>query len=349
MNPQSILSICIPTYNRAECLRQILDKMIPVCKENNILIYISDNASPDNTEEVGIKYASDYDFIHYHRHTENIGPDDNFEFVLKMADTKYRWLMSDTCYVDDIVDLMEVISDYDLDACIVTDPLWRKSRSWFLPKEMILYDNSIDVMQEMGWHLTWISCMIYNKRLVESFDFMRYKNSSFNQTALIFEPTANKICKICYNPKVTVSNLPSQGKESGWHYQVFDVMYRQWYLLIMSLPLYYPYEIKKKCIEDNARLPLMLNNFYHLKRRSEGKWTIGDLYRNRFFVKQSKADYFFLFLIGILPRPLVWIFYHSCNIFIRSIGYIKRLISDKVNIILFNNGTTNFVDMHTYL
>lgn len=305
MNKDALLSICIPTYNRADWLDQILANMLPVCVENAIQVFISDNASPDNTEEVGKKYASQYELVHYYRHPENIGPDDNFEYVLKMADTQYRWLMSDTCYVDDVADLMDDLSQHDYDACIVSDPYFKGSRSWCLPRQKVVYDDSISVMKEIGWHLTWISCMIYSQRLVDSMDFRRYKDSSFNQAALIFEPTANRKCLICFTPNVEVKNLPSQNKESGWHYHVFDIMYRNWYLLVMSLPLYYPYEAKKKCIEDNAHLPIMLKNFYHLKRRVEGKWTFADLYRNRFFVQQARANYYTLALMGICPRFLL--------------------------------------------
>lgn len=329
MNREPILSICIPTYNRGDNLEQILAEMVPVCSADHILIYVSDNASPDNTKEVGERFAMKYDFVHYHRHPENIGPDDNFEFVLKMADTKYRWLMSDTCYVDDIADLLEDLSQYDLDACIVSDPYFKGSRSWYLPRQKVFYKDSVSVMKELGWHLTWTSCMIYSERLVNSLDFQRYKNSSFNQTALMFEPTANRECQICFTPQVEVKNLPSENKESGWHYHVFDVMYRQWYLLIMSLPLYYPYEVKKKCIEDNARLPIMLTNYFHLKRRVEGKWTLGDLYRNRFFIKQARADYYTLILMGLCPRFLLRLFLHTYD-FLHSVMMFTKYRSSLI-------------------
>lgn len=322
-----ILSICIPTYNRGDCLEQILEKMAPVCSANQIKVYISDNASSDYTQEVGERFSLKYDFVHYYRHPKNIGPDDNFEFVLKMADTKYRWLMSDTCYVDDIADLLEDLSQNDLDACIVSDPYFKGSRSWCLPRQKVFYKDSVSVMKDLGWHLTWISCMIYNQRLIDSLDFRRYQNSSFNQTALMFEPTANRECLICFTPKVEVKNLPSGNKESGWHYHVFDIMYRQWYLLIMSLPLYYPYEVKKKCIEDNAHLPLMLKKYFHLKRRIEGKWTLGDLYRNRFFIKQAHADYYLLFLMGLCPRFLLRLFLYIYDFPFRVMVFIKNRFS----------------------
>ena len=55
---KKLLSIAIPTYNRAHyldlCLSQIC-KQLPG-NEQDIELIVSDNASPDNTEEVVKKY-----------------------------------------------------------------------------------------------------------------------------------------------------------------------------------------------------------------------------------------------------------------------------------------------------
>ena len=321
MNKQSILSICIPTYNRGEMLKLSIQYMIPVCRANNIQIFVSDNASPDNTEEIMKDLFNKYDFIHYHRHPINIGPDDNFEFVLKMATTKYRWLMSDTCYVENIADLMTDLESADWDGYILGSPGDRGEK---LPKEKRVYRESISLMYDIGWHLTWISCMIYNQRLVDSFDFPRYKKSCFNQTALMFDPTANRKCNICFNP-IEVKNLPYE-KDSGWHYHIFDVMYKQWYLLVMSLPLYYPYEVKKKCISDSISKALPLQLYYHARRRMDGKWGVDDVLKNRFFIKQSCGHFFLLLMLGTCPKILVALVFevgHHFNNLLRMIGIKK--------------------------
>lgn len=319
MCKKPLLSICIPTYNRGTLLEQSIRKMIPVCEENNILIVVSDNASPDNTEAIMNGLTSEYDFIRYHRHPENIGSDDNFEYVLKMANTKYRWLMSDTCFVESIDTLMSDLESEDWDGYIVNgDPY----RAQHLPHEKTRYGESVSVMRDIGWHLTWISCMIYHERLVEFLKFERYRNSSFNQTALMFEPTANRASKICFNPSIVVDNLPVE-KESGWLYHVFDVIYRQWYLLIMSLPLYYPYEVKKKCIVDAARNPILLSLRYHAMRRIEGKWDWKDVYRNRFFVRFAEGHYYALLAMGVCPGILIkksFLWGHYVKDMIRHLG-----------------------------
>ena len=46
-----LVSVCIPTYNKARYLRKSLDSIINQTY-GNLEIIISDNASPDNTEEI---------------------------------------------------------------------------------------------------------------------------------------------------------------------------------------------------------------------------------------------------------------------------------------------------------
>lgn len=45
------LSICIPTYNRSEVLKESLMQLLKY-EGDDIEVVISDNCSPDNTEEV---------------------------------------------------------------------------------------------------------------------------------------------------------------------------------------------------------------------------------------------------------------------------------------------------------
>lgn len=302
---KSLLTICIPTYNRADCLDSILELMCPLCQENMVMICISDNASSDNTSQIVENYAQKYDIVRYHRHERNIGSDDNFEFVLKMADTKYRWLMSDTCYIDEVETVLNDLSHSDFDAYILNGG--DGTRHQYLPKQKKVYQDPISLMDEIGWHLTWISCMIYNEWMIKSMDFKRYRDSCFNQTALMFDPLANKRCNICFNADFRVQNLTVQ-KESGWLYHVFDIMYRQWYLLIMSLPIYYPYKTKIKCISDSANKAALLGLYFHMKRRGEGKWNLHDVIKNKTFIKQADGGYYRLLLLGLSPQIVArWI------------------------------------------
>lgn len=90
-----LISICIPTYNRGDVLRKSLDSYID-CDgfDEEVEIVISDNASTDNTQEVGEWYSSKYDNIKYFRNDNNIR-DRNFPLSLERATGEYLKLMKD--------------------------------------------------------------------------------------------------------------------------------------------------------------------------------------------------------------------------------------------------------------
>lgn len=295
----SLLSICIPTYNRGEQLETIVELMLPVCEKNAIGIYISDNASTDNTESIVKKLCEKSDLIHYHRHKENIGPDNNFEYVLKSTDTEYRWLMSDTCYFDDIDNLIEEISNSSYDVYVLNGLGLRVKN---LPKSKTTYTNSVDAMKEIGWHLSWISCMIYRKSVVEEMDFNRYKNSGFNQTALVFDTTAGRECLIRFNPNIKVRNLQLKKNDSGWEWHIFEVFCKRWYLFVMSLPLYYPFEAKEKMYKEGYGKSASFRILTQMKRRRDGKWGLKDYIKYYPFIRLVANHKFITFLLAVTPR-----------------------------------------------
>lgn len=97
-----LLTIAIPTYNRADYLSENLDAILSQIDNyrNDIEILINDNCSPDNTTEVVRSLSEKYSFdITYHRMDSNIGIKANFDDVTSKASGKYLFLMGD----DDIL------------------------------------------------------------------------------------------------------------------------------------------------------------------------------------------------------------------------------------------------------
>ena len=93
-----LISIAIPTFNRAhgyfrETLQSARNQDYP-----NIEIIVADNASMDNTEEF-VKAISDQR-IRYFKHPVNMTPNDNFNFCLHQAHGDYFLLLHD----DDLID-----------------------------------------------------------------------------------------------------------------------------------------------------------------------------------------------------------------------------------------------------
>ena len=95
-----LLTIAIPTFNRGGLLRELLASLVPQLKlRSEIEFIISDNCSPDDTQEVIKIFSKDILSINYVRNSVNIGSDENFIQCFHLARGKFFWLLGD----DDIV------------------------------------------------------------------------------------------------------------------------------------------------------------------------------------------------------------------------------------------------------
>lgn len=95
-----LLTIAIPTYNRAGCLTELLTVLADQLKdEPRVELIISDNASPDETPSLVQDFVARGLRLRYIRNPQNVGPDANFLQCFEQAHGKYVWLFSD----DDLI------------------------------------------------------------------------------------------------------------------------------------------------------------------------------------------------------------------------------------------------------
>jgi len=98
MNNKILLSIGIPTYNRAGFLEELLSNIAPQMSEFKgiVELCISNNHSKDNTREIVTKFLKRYpNLIKYNENKENLGFDKNVLKVINMAEGKFVWTFSD--------------------------------------------------------------------------------------------------------------------------------------------------------------------------------------------------------------------------------------------------------------
>jgi abequosyltransferase len=95
-----LLTIAIPTYNRAGCLKELLSVLTDQLKdEPRVELIISDNASPDETPSLVQDFVARGLRVRYIRNAQNVGPDANFLQCFEQARGKYVWIFSD----DDLI------------------------------------------------------------------------------------------------------------------------------------------------------------------------------------------------------------------------------------------------------
>ena len=115
-----LLSILIPTYNRASYLKDAIMCLLPQFSryKDELEILVSDNCSSDDTKIVIDTLQSQFqNQIIYYKQSENIGFEANFEFLINKSKGKYLYLMGDDDilaenFFDTILPLLRTPNDY---------------------------------------------------------------------------------------------------------------------------------------------------------------------------------------------------------------------------------------------
>lgn len=120
-DPSPLLSICIPTFNRAALLEVCLASVLPQAERWPELaeVIVSDNCSTDETHAVLDKFSERFHFRR-HRNAENIGLLGNITFVPSgLARGDFVWLLGDDDLlaagaVDQVLGMLQSSPDVDL-------------------------------------------------------------------------------------------------------------------------------------------------------------------------------------------------------------------------------------------
>lgn len=271
LDMNEILAICIPTFNRAEVLRSSLAHLIPLVSPYDIPIYISDNASPDATADVVSEAQKNYAHIFFHRNSENIGMDRNFEVALNLPSTRYTWIVGDDDRINPpaINVVLGIIRSSDCQLVLLnggspnTDG--GRVRGTF-PK---VYTQAPALMRDLGWHSTWISGLVLSRGLIKNMQFGPYIGSYFSHfgslyTALARHETidARWESESCF--------CPSSAASFSWASRVFEIFSEKWAAVVLSLPDVYDVGIKRYCIREHSIHTGIFSTLGLLNLRAQG-------------------------------------------------------------------------------
>lgn len=203
MNPIT-LSICIPTYNRAVYLKECLDSILPLIKdqENSTELIIFNNASTDATDEIVNNFLKQYPAIPigYYRHSYNVGPGRNYYFCAAIARGEYVWIFGDDDKMapNAIRTVINKIRDnYDLYIC--NYEIWSSDFAKMNKKQKYNFGNIVikdhnRLLEIFYGNLGFISSIIIKRTLLLSIPLLMYlKFSKYGLSFLI------AICHAVFN------------------------------------------------------------------------------------------------------------------------------------------------------
>lgn len=179
---QKLLSIAIPTWNRAKTLEQALLRILPQAKlcSDALQLVISDNASTDHTSEVVRDFIVQYPEIEidYFVQETNTGFFGNFCKVKELSTAKFVWMLSDDDFIDEkligrIINIL--IEQNDLGILFLHNWTIKDTLKYYIEKKSV--EN---IFIKENYRLTLISSVIFiNDKKNEQFLADRFKNSNF--------------------------------------------------------------------------------------------------------------------------------------------------------------------------
>ena len=225
-----LLSICIPTFNRAKYLDKCFSSIVnqDTYSLGDIEIVVSDNASTDDTESVVKKFQEKYRNIVYSKNLENVR-DVNFPIAISIANGVFRKLYNDT----------SVFTDKSLSIIInsVKDNISQKPVLCFLNgNNQLIRDNYClltnfdEFVETVSYWSTWIGLFgIWE----EDFNLLQNKNSgcelSLWQTFTLFEMIQKKKRTVINNIKLVELQLVEKKDLSYGVFKVFGINYLSLY------------------------------------------------------------------------------------------------------------------------
>lgn len=215
-----LLSICIPTYNRAEVLSQTLDNLFtnPDFNIDEIEVIVSDNCSTDRTKEVVSYYPS----VKYYRNEKNESFY-NLTTVMTYATGKYIKLFNDTfCFKDNT--LKQMIAKIRLHES-------EAKNLFFYPNFLHNHDtlkeiNSISsFFSECSYNTTWTASVGFWKKDFDMIDDKnRYASQHFPQLEWMYRIVKNGKPTIIYFEDLFEIVVPN--KKGGYNvFQTFVIDY----------------------------------------------------------------------------------------------------------------------------
>lgn len=163
------LSICIPTYNRAEMLRSALTSIRDAAAHNPITfeVVVNDNASTDTTEAVAKAFADDGLNVRYFRNGENVGANPNLVVAASHAKGDYIWLFGDDdLFLPEALSIVAAALATDPDALVLDFEMRDRDcattlvTSYFGIRETKWFTDRSALLTQVNGKLGLLSCMV---------------------------------------------------------------------------------------------------------------------------------------------------------------------------------------------
>ena len=226
-----ILSICIPTYNRADLLEKTITSIViqrRFKETDDVEVIISDNCSVDNTQLISKRFVDSFNSkIKYYRNEVNLY-DSNFGMALSYGSGQFLKLNNDTLLHHDgsLDKMIEVIIENSL----------KKNVLFFLNKNLVIEDNlnckNLDeFIEKISFWSGWIGGFgIWKIDFLAINDFNRYSHLKLPQLYVIIRLINSGKSVLVYNDQLYSSQVPV----SKGGYDLLEIFLDNYFFILLE-------------------------------------------------------------------------------------------------------------------
>lgn len=311
----SLLTICIPTYNRIDMLSQLLEALLPHTQPLGIDVFVCDNASSDGTASFLSRLQLKYNSLKFSTNDQTVSIDQNMFNVMTIANSKYIFPLGDDDFLPSnslphILKLLEGSPDFLLLAFSVVDADL-KPKKFNFPAELMgkSFDDPLKAFESM-WEMLHFGSFIVKNELRDEW-FAKYFGTGHAYSGVVWESLAEKhtsgerVAICCSDEKLVL--IRDAGKT--WSEYRCEIIYYgipRWFGL---LPAFYSLEVKKaKC----QYFEKMASTRSLLKLRKKGEVSFKDHSKYVYFPEAFKIK---LFVICLLPKQFARLVYRIYKLF----------------------------------
>ena len=278
-----LLSICIPTRNRADVLNLCLKSIVEDSAfSDDIEVVVSDNCSTDNTKETVYSFSEKHQNIKYFMNDTDVGGDRNILLSLERGNGVFLKIHNDYSIFSNgaLAFLLDLIKQniaqkpvvYFHNTCNERDP--------------IFFTDLNDLLKKEGHGMSWIGCYGYWKEDFQSFEERDRRISTMFQQIDWFIRSFKKKKKIIYLSKNLSTRYPFKSKQGGYNFiEVHTKNYLIQFKELVNEGLLE--EASIEYIKKEALLPLMVMWLVKLKIANKGRFS----YENKNSFKIIKEEF----------------------------------------------------------
>jgi glycosyltransferase involved in cell wall biosynthesis len=309
-----LLTIAIPTYNRAEYLDECLSSICRQATSNDprLEVLISNNNSNDSTDDVVAKYHSSLGAtLTYLKNDTNIGPDGNFLQCFRKAKGKYFLILGDDdLLLDGAGDIiLRFLENGNYGVVYLNSYGFIHDSQREKPDRGLsgstIYDDIAKFVRKISYFVTFTSVNIVNRTMVnQERDWQPFLKSNLVQLGWVFDA----LFKATQNAFIADYCIAARLYNSGGYRlsKVFGENFDQICRMFMASGIEEQYfEIIKNSLLTRhfpAQIIRQRNNMTHLEQEN---------YFHTFYRLYRRYPRFWLFTVPaiFLPRKVVYFFY----------------------------------------